>query len=135
MKQMNKKIEKCKHKIIIIQPSKLIKHTNINMNVYTILHLVHQILFPPCKYICAFWGKKYVYKIYLCACPIELAHSKEITISFEQKPVTVAIIWKENLFQFYIIWCFKGNLCLGITMTIVSILNIIILIQLLNIPN
>jgi hypothetical protein len=73
-------------------------------------------------------GEKYVYKIYLCAFPIELAHSKEITISFEQKPVTVAIIWKENLFQFYIIWYFKGNLCLGITMTIVYILNIIILI-------
>jgi hypothetical protein len=46
-----------------------------------------------------FWGKKYEYKIYLSACPIELAHSKEITISFEQKPVTVAIIWKENKFQ------------------------------------
>jgi hypothetical protein len=42
--------------------------------------------------------------------PTELAHSKEITISFEQKPVTVAVIWKENVFQFYIIWCFKGNL-------------------------
>jgi hypothetical protein len=42
------------------------------------------------------FGKKNVYKIYLCVSPIELAHSKEITISFEQKPVTVAIIWKEN---------------------------------------
>jgi hypothetical protein len=42
------------------------------------------------------FGQKYVYKIYLCVSPIELAHSKEITISFEQKPVTVAIIWKEN---------------------------------------
>jgi hypothetical protein len=45
------------------------------------------------------FGKKYVYKIYLCVCPIELAHSKEITSAFEQKPVTVAIIWKENKFQ------------------------------------
>jgi hypothetical protein len=59
--------------------------------------------------------KTYVYKMYLCVYPTELAHSKEITISFEPKPVTVAVIWKENLFQFYIIWCFKGNLCLGIT--------------------
>ena len=66
--------------------------------------------------------------MYLCVYPTELAHSKEITISFEPKPVTVAVIWKENLFQFYIIWCFKGNLCLGITLTICSILNRIILI-------
>jgi hypothetical protein len=39
--------------------------------------------------------EKYVYKIYMCACPTELAHSKEITISFKQMPVTVAVIWKE----------------------------------------
>ena len=77
-----------------------------------------------------FEEKNYVYKIYLRLCPTELPYSKEITISFEQKPVTVAIIWKDNLFQFYIIWCFKGNLCLGITLTICSILNRIILIWL-----
>jgi len=40
---------------------------------------------------------KYVYKIYLRVCPTELAHPKEITISFEQKPVNAADIWKENL--------------------------------------
>ena len=44
---------------------------------------------------------KYVYKIYLCVCPTEFAHSKEITISFEQKPATVAVLCKENVFQFY----------------------------------
>jgi len=60
--------------------------------------------------------KKYACKIYLRVCPTENAHSKEITISFEQKPVTAADIWKENLFQFYIIWCCKDNICLGITM-------------------
>jgi len=60
--------------------------------------------------------KKYVYKIYLCVCPTEFAHSKEITISFEQMPVTVAVPCKENLFQFYVIWCCKDNICLGITM-------------------
>jgi hypothetical protein len=47
-------------------------------------------LLPPCKYICILKTT-------------ELAHSNEITISFEQKPVTVGIIWKENLFQLYII--------------------------------
>jgi len=60
---------------------------------------------------------KYVYNIYLRVCPTELAHPKEITISFEQKPVNAADIWKENLFQFYIIWCCKDNIFHGITMT------------------
>ena len=35
----------------------------------------------------------------MCACPTELAHSKEITISFKQMPVTVAVIWKEIYFS------------------------------------
>jgi hypothetical protein len=42
--------------------------------------------------------KKNVFNIYLRVCPTEKAHSKEITISFEQKPVTAADIWKENFF-------------------------------------
>jgi hypothetical protein len=42
---------------------------------------------------------KYVYKIYLCACPTELPHCKEITMSFKQMPVTVAVIWKEIYFS------------------------------------
>jgi hypothetical protein len=48
---------------------------------------------------------KYIYEIYLHLCPTELAHSKEITISFEKKPVTAVDMWKEYLIQFYIIWC------------------------------
>jgi hypothetical protein len=34
---------------------------------------------------------KYVYKIYLCVCPIEIIYCKEITFSFEQIPVTVTV--------------------------------------------
>jgi hypothetical protein len=79
--------------------------------------------------------KKNVFKIYLRVCPTEHAHSKEITISFEQKPVTAADIWKENLFQFYIIWGSKDNICLDITITFFSILSRIILIYLLYFPN
>ena len=59
----------------------------------------------------------YEYKIYLRLFPTELAHSKQIAISFEEKPVTAADILKENLFQFYIIWFCKDNISLGITMT------------------
>ena len=73
--------------------------------------------------------------MYLCVYPTELAHSKEITISFEQKPVTTADIWKENLFQFYIIWGSKDNIFLDITMTLFSILSRIILRYLLYLPN
>jgi hypothetical protein len=71
-----------------------------------ILFRIEQIVnvMPRQRFPLHFEKKTYVYKMYLCVYPTELAHSKEITISFEPKPVTVAVIWKENLFQFYIIW-------------------------------
>jgi hypothetical protein len=46
-----------------------------------------------------FWNNYHQIYIYLRVCPTEKAHSKEITISFEQKPVTAADIWKENIFS------------------------------------
>jgi hypothetical protein len=37
--------------------------------------------------------ENYEYKIYLRLCPTDIAHSKQITISFEQKAVTAADMW------------------------------------------
>ena len=46
-----------------------------------LVHFLHHVN------IHALW-KTNVYKLYMCACPTEPAHSKEIAISFEQMPVS-----------------------------------------------
>ena len=50
-----------------------------------LLHFLHHVN------IDALW-KTNVYKIFLCTCPTEPDDSKEITISFEQMPVTAAVL-------------------------------------------